>query len=128
VGSENFVRRIKSLLSDRTPDKAMPTLDRLRSRPSLEAIVAAAKIRMDAAAERWVAGRRSNSGSRAAVAYLCRCRYGYSCTEIAATLGFASVSSVSRSVRHVETNRAAYRRTLHELERQLEPRAEALNH
>jgi len=128
VGSENFVRRIKSLLSDRTPDKAMPTLDRLRSRPSLEAIVAAAKIRTDAAAERWVAGRRSNSGSRAVVAYLCRCRYGYNCTEIAAALGFASVSSVSRSVRYVEANRAAYRRTLHELERQLEPRAEALNH
>ncbi len=128
VGSENFVRRIKGLLSDRTPDRAMPTLDRLRSRPSLEAVVTAAKTCFDAGAELWTTGRRSNSGGRAAAAYLCRCRYGYNCTEIAAALGFTSVSSVSRSVRQVEANRAAYRRTLHELERQLEPSAEALNH
>jgi putative transposase len=128
VGSENFVRRIKSLLSDHTPDKAMPLLDRLRARPSLEAVVAAAKICADAGAEQWDAGCRSNSGSRAVAAYLCRCRYGYNCTEIAAALGFTSVSSVSRSVRHVEANRAAYRRTLHELERRLEPGAETLNH
>ena len=43
VGSENFVQRIKGLLSDQPLDKATPTLDRLRARPSLGAIVATAQ-------------------------------------------------------------------------------------
>jgi REP element-mobilizing transposase RayT len=128
VGSEDFVRRIKNLLGNRARDKATPALDRLRSRPSLEAVVTAAKTCFDAGAERWTAGRRSNSGGRAAAAYLCRCRYGYSCTEIAAVLGFASVSSVSRSVRDVEAKRAAYRQTLRELECQLEREEGNLTH
>jgi putative transposase len=128
VGSESFVSRIKSLLSDRARDKAMPALDRLRARPSLETVIAAAMTCTDAGAERWTAGHRSNSGSRAVVAYLCRYRYGYNCTEIATALGFASVSSVSRSIRHIEANRTAYRRMLRELECQLEPGEEKLNH
>jgi REP element-mobilizing transposase RayT len=120
VGSASFVARIKDRLSDRARDKAMPTLDRLRSRPSLESIVTLALMQLDTGAEQWIVGRRSDSGARAVVAYLCRCRYGYNCTEIAAALGFACVSSVSRSIRHVEANKGTYRQTLNELERQLE--------
>ena len=47
--------------------------------------------------------------------------------EIAAALGYASVSSVSRSIRHVEANRA-YRQTLRELEGRLEQSEGNLNH
>ncbi|MCU0913930.1 MAG: transposase [Planctomycetes bacterium] len=128
VGSEDFVRRIKDLLGNRTRDKGMPILERLRPRPSLEAVAAVAKRCFEAGAERWSVGRRSKSGGRAAAAYLCRCRYGYRCTEIAAALGFASVSSVSRSVRDVEAQKTRYRRALRELERQLDREEGNLTH
>lgn len=120
LGSQDFVKRIREMLSNRTADRAMPTLGRLRQRPSLEAIVAAASTELGPGSEHWTAGRRSNSGNRAVVAYLCRCRYGYSSTEIATALGFVSISSVSRSVRHVETNMRSYRQVLHQLECRLE--------
>jgi len=128
VGSESFVKRVKSMLSERAPDRATPTLDRLRLRPPLDAVVAVLLTRSGSESERWTVGRRSNSGSRAVAAYLCRCRYGYSCTEIAAALGFASVSSVSRSIRNVEANRSAYRRTLAEMESYLDQKDRTLNH
>lgn len=128
VGSEGFAKRIKEMLSDHSPDKATPTLERLRPRPSLEVIVATAFARLGSGLEQWTPGHRSNSGGRAVVAYLCRCRYGYACTEIAAALGFASTSSVSRSIRCMEANRSAYQLALDDLERRLERRDDRLNH
>jgi putative transposase len=119
LGSDEFVQRIRKLLRDRDADRALPTLARLRGRPSLKEIVAVAMKRLDAGAERWSAGHRSDSGSRAVVAYFCRRQCGYSCTAIAEALGFTSVSSVSRSVRRVETNLPRYRGTLEMLEHDL---------
>jgi REP element-mobilizing transposase RayT len=119
LGSEDFVKRIRDVLSGRAADRAVPTLDRLRARPSLESIVALLLQRPGSRSEQWTAGRRSDNGDRAVAAYLCRRRYGYRCTEIAAALGFVSISSVSRSVQHVEANMSSYRRRLRELEQQL---------
>jgi REP element-mobilizing transposase RayT len=118
VGSEDFVGRIRALLRGRAADRAVPALDQLRVRPSMECIIARVLGRPGPRPEQWAAGRRSDSGERALVAYLCRRRYGYSCTEVAAALGFASVSSVSRCVQHVETNMSRYRSRLRELEQQ----------
>jgi putative transposase len=119
VGSETFVERIKGLLSKRPSDPAVPTLDRLRVRPSIEDVAAAVLGRLNSGSEQWATGRRSDSGGRALAAYLCRRRYGYSCTEIAAALGFVSVSSVSHSVRHVEANMPSSRRALQAILQQL---------
>ena len=120
VGSEDFIKRIRGLLSKRAADRAVPALDRLRVRPAMESVAALVLRRLGSGSEQWTTGRRSDSGGRALAAYLCRCRYGYSCTEIAATLGFVSVSSVSRSVQHVEANMSSYRRVLREIEQQLQ--------
>jgi len=119
VGSEDFVDRIKGLLVKRGVDKAVPALDRLRIRPSLKGIVEVALRQLGSESEQWACGHRSGSGGRAVAAYLCRCRYGYGCTEIAKALGFTHVSSVSRSVRHVEANVSRYREVLDSLEREL---------
>jgi len=119
LGSEAFVDRIKGLLADRGVDRAVPILDRLRVRPSLESIVEVALGQLGKKSEQWVSGHRSDSGLRAMVAYVCRCRYGYGCTEIAKVLGFRQVSSVSRSVHHVEANIPKYRGILDRLEQEL---------
>jgi hypothetical protein len=119
VGSEDFVERIRALLRGRAADRAVPALDQLRVRPSLESIIARVLKGSASQSEQWAAGRRSDSGERALAAYLCRRRYGYSCTEVAAALGFVSVSSVSRCVQHVETNMSRYQRRLRELKEQL---------
>ncbi len=120
VGSEDFVKRIRGLLSQRAADPAVPALERLRVRPPMERIAALVLRRLGSGSEQWTSGRRSDSGSRAVAAYLGRRRYGYRCTEIAAALGFVSISSVSRAVQHVEASMPEYRRVLREIEQQLQ--------
>jgi len=119
LGSEAFVDRIKGLLADRGEDRAIPVLERLRTRPSLESIVEVALAQLGTKSEQWVSGHRSDSGQRAMAAYMCRSRYGYGCTEIAKALRFRHVSSVSRSVRHVEANISRYRGVLDKVEQEL---------
>ncbi|MBN2312458.1 MAG: hypothetical protein JXM79_00925 [Sedimentisphaerales bacterium] len=48
--------------------------------------------------------------------FVSRCWYGYSCIEIAETLGYNSVSSVSRSVRYVQANVRRHGKTLRAIE------------
>lgn len=122
LGSEGFVDRMKGLLSQRGSDRGVPVLDRLRLRPSLEGMAEAALRQLGSRSEQWAFGHRSGSGGRAVAAYLCRCHYGYGCTEIARVLGFTHVSSVSRSVRHVEANMSRYGEILAKLERELRKR------
>jgi putative transposase len=119
VGSEDFIERIRGLLSSRAVDHAVPALERLRARPPIDNIATLVLKRLGSGCEQWAVGRRSDSGGRAVAAYLCRCRYGYPCTEIATALGFASVSGVSRSVRRVEANMSEFRRRLSKIEQQL---------
>jgi len=122
VGSEDFVKRIKDLLSKHGADHAVPALERLRMRPPIGSVATLVLRRLGSGSEQWTSGRRSDSGGRALAAYLCRSRYGYNCTEIAGALGFVSTSSVSRSVRNVEANMSKYRRLLSEIDQQLRKR------
>jgi len=122
LGSEGFVDRIKDLLVDRSVDRAVPVLDRLRVRPSLETIVEVALEQLGSRSEQWACGHRIGSGGRAVAAYVCRCRHGYGCTQIAKALGFRHASAVSRSVRHVEANMSSYRDAMDRLERELTKR------
>ncbi len=115
LGSAGFVDRVKGLLADRGEDRAVPVLDRLRVRPSLERIVEVALRQFGSKSEQWTCGHRIGSGGRAVAAYVCRCLHGYGCTEIAKALGFRNVSSVSRSVRHVEADLSEYREVLDSL-------------
>jgi hypothetical protein len=119
LDSETFVDRIKVLFANRSPDTAVPALDRLRVRPSLEAILEVALEQLGSRAEQWARGHRSGSGGRAVAAYVCRCRYGYGCTQIAKALGFRHASGVSRSVAWVEANLSGYREAPDRLEREL---------
>jgi putative transposase len=127
VGSEDFIERIRSLLSQRATDPAVPALEHLRVRPPMEKIAALVLGQFGLASEHWIAGRRSDSGGRAMTAYLCR-RYGYRCTEIAARLGFAGPSSVTRCVRRVEAKMPEFRRPLRQIEQQLLQSGRTANH
>ena len=54
--------------------------------------------------------------------------YGYRCNEIAEMLGYTSVSSISRSVRQVETNMDKYEELLGLFKKKLAPHARKTNH
>lgn len=116
LGSEAFIDRIRNMLSHRDKDPAISELRRLRARPTLEEIRHVTSKRMDTRPEQWRPGSRCDNGGRALAAFISRCWYGYSCTEIAEALGYTSISSVSRSVLHVESNLGRYRKILIYLE------------
>ena len=100
----------------------MPVLDRLRVRPSLETIVEVALEQLGSRSEQWACGHRIGSAGRAVAAYVCRCRHGYGCTQIAKALGYRHASAVSRSAHHVEANMSSYREAIDRLERELTKR------
>ncbi len=127
LGSQAFVDRIRSLITQRDKDPAIPELDRLRLRPSLETIVDRVARRTQSDSKQWRQGRRSDGGGRAVAAFISRSWFGYGCTEIARALGYTSPSSVSRSIRHVEENRDKYEKTLGLLEKELRKSSRA-NH
>ncbi len=119
LGSQAFIDRIRELISQRSDDPAIMEIHRLRLRPSLEEIVRVATKQGKLSRPRWRQGSRSDNGSRAVIAFVSRRRYGYPCKEIAEILGYTSVSSISRSVRHVEANMDKYEERLGLLERKL---------
>jgi REP element-mobilizing transposase RayT len=102
VGSAAFVERIGRLLAGRPGDKALPQLQRLRARPSLEVICAAVGAYFGREGGCWGEGTRSDDASRAVAAYLARRRFGYSAGEVAAALGYRSHGSVRNAVARVE--------------------------
>jgi chromosomal replication initiation ATPase DnaA len=83
---------------------------------------------MDTKPEQWRPGCRCDSGGRAIAAFVSRCWYGYSCTEIAEALGYTSISSVSRSVRYIEDNLSRFRKTLKSLEEKMNKFSRMSNH
>jgi putative transposase len=119
LGSEAFIDRIRNMLSRRGKDPAIRELRYLRARPTLEDIIHITSRQMDTRPEQWRPGCRCDNAGRAIVAFVSRCWYGYSCTEIAAALGYTSISSVSRSVRYVEANLSRFRKTLRSLEEKM---------
>ena len=53
---------------------------------------------------------------RGIAAYLARCKYGFSATEIAEHLGYAGPSSVCMAIRRVESNLHALMHTIEAIE------------
>jgi hypothetical protein len=118
VGSETFVTRVRGLLRDRPADHALPQLEQLGSRPTLDAIVAAVGERFGCHTA-WSAGHRSDDASRAVAAYLARRRFGYSAGAVAAALGYRCPSSVSHAIARVESAGARLQTTVKELSKLL---------
>lgn len=119
LGSERFVSRVRRLLARRADDRGVPTLRRLRSRPSMKRITRSVSARFGMDASAWVPGRREDSLGRAAAAYLARCRFGYSATAVADALGYAGPSSVSQAIRRIAAASSRLAKALREIEEQL---------
>jgi len=119
LGTQAFVDRIRLMISQRDKDPGIRELNQLRVRPSLADVISAVSKRTRAASEQWRKGRRCDNGGRALAAFISRNWYGYRCTEVADALGYKSISSVSRSVRHVEMELNKYEKTLGLLKRDL---------
>ena len=119
VGSDAFVARVRRLLDDRPSDPAVPQLEQIRARPSLEQIVEAVAEQFGQEASAWSPGRRSDDASRAVAAYLARRRFGYAAVTVAAALGYRSSSSITRAVARIEAGNQHLQRTVAEVERRL---------
>ena len=65
LGSEAFVSKVRKFLEDEPPDRAVPQLTKIRSRPSLEKILSTTAEIWNTDQGHWDSGRRSNDASRA---------------------------------------------------------------
>jgi putative transposase len=128
LGSDAFIDRIRNMLSLRDKDPAIRELRYLRARPTLEDIIIVTSRQMELRSEKWQPGCRCDNGGRAIAAFICRCWYGYSCTEIAEALGYTSISSVSRSVQYVEANLSRFKKTLKSLDGEMNKYTRLTNH
>jgi REP element-mobilizing transposase RayT len=104
LGSEDFVGRVRAMLSGLPHDGSVPQLARLHDRPALQEIAATVALEFESDLSRWHLGRRINDEARAAAAYLANQCFGYSATATAAVLGYAGPSSVSHAVRRIRDN------------------------
>ena len=118
IGSPEFISKIKRLLADNPPDAALPALDRLRPRPSLDQIVAAAAACANTDPARWTPGRRSDDLGRALAAHVARVTFGYTASAAARALGYAGPSSVTHALKRLRPKHA---RIIRKIERELAP-------
>jgi putative transposase len=114
VGSAAFVERIGQLIKGRPADPALPQLAKLRLRPPLAAICAAAASHFGRLVDSWAEGTRSDDASRAVAAYLARRRFGYAACEVAEALRYRSHGSVRNALARVESD-ASLARTAEKL-------------
>ena len=107
------------MLSNWEADPAVPALEELRSKPSLETIrdVVAEEFGVDGAD--WSKGRRSDSTSRAVAAYVARRLFGYRSKDVAAALGYSSTGGVGQAIGRVEAAGSRCGKTVQELARRL---------
>lgn len=120
LGSEDFVGRIRAMLSGLQHDGSVPQLARLHDRPALQEIATTVALEFKSDLSRWQLGRRINDEARAAAAYLANQCFGHSATATAAVLGYAGPSSVSHAVRRIDKNgSSACHATLDRLVRRL---------
>ena len=118
LGSSDFVDRMRKLLDERPPDKAMPQLTALRPRPSLAKIAAVVAAHFGDDQSCWTNGRRSDDAGRAVAACLGR-RFGYAATEVAQALGYRSHGSVRNALARVEAGGQVLRDLVAKLYRKL---------
>ena len=102
LGSAKFIERIGRLLVDRPADSALPQLEKIRQRPSLDAIIATVSEHFGLDASQWKPGRRNDDASRAVAACLARRRFHYSAREVADALGYRSHGSVRNAITRIE--------------------------
>ncbi len=112
LGSERFVQRIGRLLGDRAVDSALPQLERVRQRPSLEVIVATVSQHFGHDASHWKPGKRNDDASRAVAAYLARRRFHYSAREVADALGYRSHGGVRNALARIDNADRRLRRSV----------------
>jgi hypothetical protein len=117
VGGEIFVDRIRGKLDRRSADKSVPTLEALRSRPSLKQIVHAVTKSFGTTPSSWSPGQRSDDASRAVAAFLARRTYGYRVTEVAKALGYSSHGGVVTAIGRIESASPALRRKVQRLKK-----------
>jgi len=103
LGSDAFVARMGRLLGQRPTDAALPQLNKLRPRPSLERIIETAAEHFGGDPSQWRPGRRVDHAGRAAAAYLARRRFGYSAREVADALGYRSHGGVTTALARIES-------------------------
>jgi len=117
LGSDEFVRRVRGLLSRRGGQAEVPGLGRLRRAADLEAMVARVAKRLKVDRSGWEPGRRLGDPARAKCAYAVRKASGARNRELAAVLGYESPSAVTAACRRVrEAARSAKaKRELEEL-------------
>lgn len=119
LGSTTFTDRVRRLLDERPEDLDVPQLGRLRTRPSLETIVAVVAAHFEVDVARWLPGRRTDHAARAVAAYLARRRFGYPATMVASTLGYRDHAGVGQAIRRIERETALLQRTVQHLEKRL---------
>jgi len=119
VGGERFVERIRGMLGNRKADRSLSSLEVLRSRPSLERIVAVVAESFGTDPSCWFTGRRIDDASRAVAAFLARRKYGYRAGHVAEALGYASHGGVVTAIGRIENAGAALHRKIRQLERAL---------
>ena len=102
LGSEQFVERVRLMIEGRPSDREVPSLERLRGRPSLVEVIEATAKHFGADRSSWRTGSRSDDLVRAVAASLARDLTDSRLAEIAAALGYRSASSVSVACRRTE--------------------------
>jgi putative transposase len=108
LGSDEFVRRVRGMLSGRGARAEVPSLGRLRRGADLKALVGRVARRLGADPSGWQPGRRVDDLARAKCAYALRQATGARHRELAAALGYRSASSVGAACRLVrESARSA---------------------
>jgi REP element-mobilizing transposase RayT len=117
LGSDEFVKKVRGMVSGRGAHAEVPGLGRLRRGGDLEAMVARVARKLKADRSEWCPGRRDNDLARARCAYAVRRASGARIRELAAALGYGSPSAVTAACRLVrEAARSAKaRRELEEL-------------
>lgn len=118
LGSAGFVERVRKLVDDRPPDKAVPQLKSLRHRSQLAEITAVVAAYFGSDPTCWTTGRRSDDAGRAVAACLGR-RFGYAATEVAQALGYRSHGSVRNALARVESGGQELQDALAKLDRKL---------
>jgi REP element-mobilizing transposase RayT len=102
LGSDEFVRKVRRMLSGREVRAEVPTLGRLRRDVDLKALVERLARRLGAESSAWQPGRKVNDLARAKCAYALRQATGARHRELAAALGYRSASSVGAACRLVQ--------------------------
>ncbi len=101
LGSDEFVKRVRRMLSGREAHAEVPGLGRMRRGADLEAMIVRVARRLGADRSEWGPGRRNNDLARAKCAYAVRQASGARNRELAAALGYRSPSAVTAACRLV---------------------------